>query len=247
MHVPFAAGGKNMYPIKNFSKLKKGYRFKEKTWYSPHHLGLDLIIPVGTPIYAPFDGEVIKQINGKQGGLTVWYKPKHDNVFMRFMHNSKYGKMGKVKEGEIIAFSGNTGSATTGAHSHLDISKNQIVLTAINNFVDPEKYQWELPKKAPAQTKKPKAAPTPTPTTKVAPATTSAFTERVVESNKTIDGTKIEQPNLPEKPDSSNIENIPSGATYTANTKIPENVQVYEPGEFWKTLLKVIISLFKRK
>jgi peptidoglycan LD-endopeptidase LytH len=137
-----------MYPITNWQKLKRGFTFRQlypKSFgeLAGHpHLGLDLIIPTGTPIVAPFNGEVIQQLNGKQGGLTVWFRPEKTDFIIRFMHNSKFGKKGKVKAGEIICWSGNTGSASSGAHSHLDISNKIVDIANINNFINPETFKW---------------------------------------------------------------------------------------------------------
>lgn len=131
-----------MYPLSNWSKLKRGYIFGEPTTYSKHHLGLDLIAPKGTPVFAPFDGRTTKLI-GKQGGNTVWFY--WDDLIMRVMHLSEFGKIGKVKEGDILGYVGSTGSLSTGNHAHLDISKNKVDIYNFANFKDPEKYEWTTP------------------------------------------------------------------------------------------------------
>jgi len=129
-----------MYPLSNWSELRRGYRFMEKTTYSKHHLGLDLIAPRFTPVYAPFTGEV-KTMIGKEGGNTVWFF--WDNFVMRILHLSKFGKTGKVKEGDIIGYVGSTGTLSTGNHAHLDISKNRVDINNINNFINPETFSWQ--------------------------------------------------------------------------------------------------------
>ena len=129
-----------MYPLKNWEKLKRGYKFKERTWYSKYHLGLDLIIPKGTPIFAPFNGR-IRIMTGIQGGKTIWFY--WENKIMRVLHLSKFGKRGEVKKGDIIGYVGNTGSLSKGDHAHIDISKNKVNIYDIKNFMDPEKFDWE--------------------------------------------------------------------------------------------------------
>ena len=134
-----------MFPLKDRKII--GYKFGEKTWYTAHHLGVDYLAKLGTPIYAPFDGKIVNTLVGEQGGKTVWFKPEKDDCIMRFMHLSQIGCMkgDYVFEGKLIGLAGNTGSATTGAHLHLDISKNKVDIYNFSNFLDPEKYEWTTP------------------------------------------------------------------------------------------------------
>lgn len=41
------------YPLKNWRKIKRGYRFGEKTFYSDFHLGTDYIVLPGTLTRGP--------------------------------------------------------------------------------------------------------------------------------------------------------------------------------------------------
>jgi hypothetical protein len=124
-----------------------GYEYAEKTFYSAHHLGTDYTAKTGTPLYAPFDGVVEKIMTGTEGGKTIWFKPDNANVLMRFMHLDEFRcKVGKVKEGDTIALTGNTGKMTKAPHLHLDISKGYLKLGDFSNFLDPEKYKWETQK-----------------------------------------------------------------------------------------------------
>jgi hypothetical protein len=132
-----------MFPL----KLRKvgGYRFGEKTFYSAHHLGTDYSATYAE-LYAPFSGEIISETNGTQGGLTILFKPDGQNVAMRFMHLSEFKHgTGRVTEGQLIAITGNSGSATTAPHLHLDITKNWsgAFWNDFNNFIDPETFKWE--------------------------------------------------------------------------------------------------------
>lgn len=130
-----------MFPLKN--RKIGGYRWGEKTFYSEHHLGTDYSAEEGTPLYAPCDGEIIREFTGEQGGLTIWFRPDNENVLIRFMHLSKFIEpIGKVKECAIIARTGNTGKLTKAPHLHLDISKENLDISDFSNFIDPEKYAW---------------------------------------------------------------------------------------------------------
>ena len=59
-----------MFPLK-IRKIS-GYKFREKTWYSKYHLGVDYYGKKGTPIFAPFDGRV-RVMTGFEGGKTIWF------------------------------------------------------------------------------------------------------------------------------------------------------------------------------
>lgn len=131
-----------MTPLKNFKELKRGYKFGSPTFYSSFHLGTDLIVKTGTKIYAPFDGKVTLSKYLPQGGNTIWFEPKDQNVLIRFLHNSEIAPVGKYKEGDRLGKTGNTGNRTTGPHLHLDISKDKLILSNYKNFIDPDKFDW---------------------------------------------------------------------------------------------------------
>lgn len=125
-------------PLTYWDTLKRGYTFGVKTFYSSFHLGLDIICPVGSILYAWDDLEVVQTMKGVQGGNTIW--AKCDGKLIRFMHLSKMSPKGKYHEGDAIGATGNTG-LTTGPHLHVDISTNGTLdLNNRANFEDPEKY-----------------------------------------------------------------------------------------------------------
>lgn len=89
------------------------------------HQGVDFSMPVGTPILAVGDGEVIvAKYSGAAGNFIAI---RHGRQYTtRYMHLQKLlVKPGqKVKRGERIALSGNTGR-TTGPHLHYELWFNQ--------------------------------------------------------------------------------------------------------------------------
>ena len=85
------------------------------------HQGQDITIPTGAPIYAPADGEVKRAYY--VGGFGNHIKLNHDYGYSTiFAHLSKiYVKHGqKVKRGDVIGLSGNTGRSTA-PHLHYEI------------------------------------------------------------------------------------------------------------------------------
>ena len=93
------------------------------------HQGLDFAAPVGTPIYAPFDGKVIQgaeRAPGTVGGFGNWVwlegsTEPYDFIVGHMQHSSILVKAGDtVKAGQKIAEVGNEGQST-GAHAHCEL------------------------------------------------------------------------------------------------------------------------------
>ncbi|WP_071603663.1 murein DD-endopeptidase MepM [Cronobacter muytjensii] len=89
------------------------------------HKGVDFAMPQGTPVLAVGDGEVVM---AKRSGAAGYYVAiRHGRTYTtRYMHLKKLlVKPGqKVKRGDRIALSGNTGRST-GPHLHYEIWINQ--------------------------------------------------------------------------------------------------------------------------
>lgn len=142
-----------MNPLKNWVNLERSMRFGQLYPRTPvfgelggkPHLGVDIPVPVGTPILAPFSGLVTTR-QGEDGGnevilvspgLTVW-----------FFHCSKFGKTGNVRMGDIIGFSGGKkgadGSGTsTGPHVHVGASRTGKIEIDIKKLIDPDTLFYE--------------------------------------------------------------------------------------------------------
>ena len=89
------------------------------------HHGVDVAMPVGTPLTAPADGVVVKKGNGPSGGVTLILKHE-DNRHTVYYHLQKPSHLAKgatVKRGELLGFSGNTG-ASTGPHLHMELRRS---------------------------------------------------------------------------------------------------------------------------
>jgi len=132
-----------MKPLANWDSLKNGYIFRERTWYTRYHLGLDKMAPAWTPVYAPYDGRVVGSGKTAVQGNYVHYKPNHGNLIMRFMHLIQPGRqVGVVRKGDVIGYIGTTGMST-GNHLHVDISKGAVNIYNIDNFIDPATFNWD--------------------------------------------------------------------------------------------------------
>lgn len=90
------------------------------------HHGVDVAMPVGTKLVAPADGIVAHKGSGSSGGYTLIIEHAKD-LFTVYYHLAKpsHLKVGeKVKTGDYIADSGNTG-ASTGPHLHFETRKSR--------------------------------------------------------------------------------------------------------------------------
>lgn len=88
------------------------------------HNGVDFGIPTGTPIIAPSDG-VVEHVAFQARGAGRYIKIRHGHITTVYMHLSKpLVKAGqRVRKGERIALSGNTGGST-GPHLHYEFHIN---------------------------------------------------------------------------------------------------------------------------
>jgi peptidoglycan hydrolase CwlO-like protein len=88
------------------------------------HMGNDILAPMGTPIYAPFDGVASSSPNGL-GGLAVWVRGSAGSVYNA--HLSAYGQLGSVSAGTVIGYVGDSGDAQGGpTHDHFEWHPNAV-------------------------------------------------------------------------------------------------------------------------
>lgn len=104
------------------------------------HNGIDIAVPIGTPVKAIADGTVYAV--GPAKGYGYWVVINHGKLNGTIV-TSEYGHLAswnvkpgqRVKQGEIIAKSGNTGHSR-GPHLHITIREG----TYQGQAVSPDKY-----------------------------------------------------------------------------------------------------------
>lgn len=100
---------------------------------SARHLGHDWAVDIGTEVFAAADGEVEKSYYSTSYGYNILIN--HDNGLQtRYAHLSELLVITglKVKQGDRIGLSGNTGDST-GPHIHFEVIEN-------GNRVNPLKF-----------------------------------------------------------------------------------------------------------
>ena len=92
------------------------------------HSGVDFAMPEGTPIPALANGTIVlQQFSQVLGNVSVLRVMGADKVlyYVGYCHLKAEGlEVGqRVKEGDTIGFVGNTGSASSGPHLHMTVSR----------------------------------------------------------------------------------------------------------------------------
>lgn len=126
--------GKIISPLKSKFRLSSAFgdRVHPVTKQISFHNGVDFATPTGTPLYAAFDG-VITTFQDAQNGNGIALLNVDLKRRMGAAHLSKYAveNGAKVKQGDIIAYTGNTGRST-GPHVHITLKD-----TATNKWINP--------------------------------------------------------------------------------------------------------------
>ena len=101
------------------------------------HDAIDIMAAAETPVLAAADGKIVKLFNSERGGTTIYQLNANADLIFYYAHLSRYAdglvEGSIVKQGEVIAYVGDTGNAGPGNY-HLHFS-----IAAVS---DPKRY-WE--------------------------------------------------------------------------------------------------------
>lgn len=128
-------GGQLQWPLNGYSSISSSFGYRIHPIYGTSHLhsGIDIPAPMGTPIYAAYDGQVAwANYNWSAGN---WIGIDHGNgLYTIYMHMSafKVAEGTYVKKGDLIGLVGSTGSST-GPHLHFSVRLN-------GSYVEPLSY-----------------------------------------------------------------------------------------------------------
>ena len=101
------------------------------------HDAIDIPAAAETPVLAATDGKILKLFHSERGGTTIYQLSANQELVFYYAHLSRYAdglaEGNIVKQGEVIAYVGDTGNAGAGNY-HLHFS--------IAAITDPKRY-WE--------------------------------------------------------------------------------------------------------
>ena len=123
------------YPLGKGYRVSSHFNLARKHPVTGHvraHKGTDWSVPTGTPVMATADGVVVKAVKNHPAAGNYIEIRNGRRYVTRFLHldslNVKKGD--KVKRGDVIAKSGNTG-LSTGPHLHYELYVNGRAVDAI--------------------------------------------------------------------------------------------------------------------
>ena len=115
----------------------EGYTVNKRSPYGPRprhpitgkstfHHGVDVALPTGTPLTAPAHGVVVHKARTPSAGhnLILRHEGTWHTVYYHLQKASHLAVGDLVHEGDVIAYSGNTG-ASTGPHLHWELRRSR--------------------------------------------------------------------------------------------------------------------------
>ncbi len=112
------------FPVQTSKQVISSFWGAERDGGARKHEGVDIFAAKGTPLVAAADGRITRVEETDGGGKVVWLRPEGKNYNLYYAHlDEQLVTSGqKVKAGEVIGKTGNTGNArTTGPHLHFGI------------------------------------------------------------------------------------------------------------------------------
>lgn len=101
------------------------------TWGAPRdggrrHEGIDIMVPAWTPVRAAATGIIVKLFSSSRGGVTLYQTDASGRLILYYAHLNGYvpgvREGMRVKQGQEIAYVGQTGNATT-PHLHFEVQR----------------------------------------------------------------------------------------------------------------------------
>lgn len=137
------SNGKFDWPLKGYGKNKITATFP-KYPDGTRHDGVDIGVPIGTPVYAAASGEVIRSKYYLTGNYSGGYSDGYGNYVMIYhgdyttlyahLQYKKVVSVGQyVKKGDIIGYTASTGNST-GPHLHFEIRKGTVAVNPMQFF-----------------------------------------------------------------------------------------------------------------
>jgi len=123
-------------PVEGVSRVSLRDSFNEcRGMY--RHEAIDIAAPLGTPVIAAGDGQVVKLFNSVPGGLTLYQFDPDEQFAYYYAHLDAYApglsEGAQLKRGDLLGYVGTTGNAAAAApHLHFAIFR-----------LDPDRQWWQ--------------------------------------------------------------------------------------------------------
>lgn len=85
------------------------------------HTGIDLLMPIGTPLSLPVFSKVEKVLKQTEMGTTLYLSVGNEILVFAHLSEVLYSPNDDIPPGYIFARSGNSGTKTTAPHLHLEV------------------------------------------------------------------------------------------------------------------------------
>jgi murein DD-endopeptidase MepM/ murein hydrolase activator NlpD len=124
------------WPVRG--QVNSGYGSRTSPWSakSEFHSGLDIGAPVGTPVKSPAPGTVVfAGVNAEYGQMVIIEHGNETKSLYGHLSKLNVGVNQKVKRGDVVALTGNTGRSS-GPHLHYEVQVK-------GQPVNPIRYLWE--------------------------------------------------------------------------------------------------------
>jgi murein DD-endopeptidase MepM/ murein hydrolase activator NlpD len=109
-------------PIKGQLPSTK-YKQLGSRWSKGYHTGIDYAVPTGTDVLAITDGVIVNANWGRSYGVQLVCQIDGGWIIYAHLSATLVKPGDKVKAGQVIAKSGNTGNST-GPHLHVELRNN---------------------------------------------------------------------------------------------------------------------------
>ena len=124
-------------PVQGVTRDKLIDTFTEARSEGRLHDAIDIAAPLGTPVLAAADGEIVKFHDSQKGGVTIYQLSANRKYFFYYAHLERRDELIAekqfVKAGTVIGYVGDSGNAGEGNY-HLHF--------AITATTDPDRF-WE--------------------------------------------------------------------------------------------------------
>ena len=128
LQIPEGAAPNNLIiPVAGVQPEQLRDTFSESRAEGRVHDAIDIAAPLGTPVLAAADGNIVKLFQSERGGTTIYQLSTDQRFVYYYAHLDRYveglteGHF--AKQGETIAFVGNSGNAGPGNyHLHFSIA-----------------------------------------------------------------------------------------------------------------------------